>query len=302
MSPQTINAIRDLAVTHEAKNLQVAYELMDLAHKARPAGDFIKRKKRIYKRKLQDALELSKLIEKKEIAIIPIGFRCYTSTFINQTIGISTPSFPFTSGFFSPASVTSVFRNPVINLKCGDNGQSHAICIKTENYQDERFGKGIQFTRSTYDEINSLAKTRDQKGINKFLDSTFGYYTLDNNHKFLLAHYNWHPFSDESKSKGITDPVKNLGIINTTLNRRIDRMLKLCDQAKYVIFISHESQNYKYLKIDEEYFHLDDYKELDDLCIKKYGDKYHRLESENIKGPDDILKIYRMGNMSFPKE
>lgn len=294
MSPSTINAIRDLAVSYENKNLQVACELMELAHQARPAGPYIKRKYDSYKRKLPATLKLSKLVGNKEIVIIPIGFRCYTNSFIEKTLGLSLPSFPFTNGFFSPTSVASVFKNPKINLQYSNNKKSHSICIKNEPCQDGEFGRGIQFIRSTYDEINTLAKTRDQKNIRTLLDSTFGYYTLDNYHKFILAHYNWHPFAHESKSKGITNPSANLDTINTILNRRISRMLELCDQAKHLFFIFHENEKYNYLKIDDEFFHLNQFKELDAICESKYGSKYNRVMSDNITGPESILDLCGM--------
>lgn len=52
LSPSTIDYLRDLAIHEEGGNLNLAYEIMSLAHEARPSGSFIKKKQAEYKDKL----------------------------------------------------------------------------------------------------------------------------------------------------------------------------------------------------------------------------------------------------------
>lgn len=301
MSPRTINAIRDLALSYEEKDIQVSYDLMQLAYENRPEGPFIKKKYFFYKQRLDRSFEdLSKLVKSNKIAIIPIGFRCHTANIIKKMLGLSLPSYPFTSGFFSPDSVTSVLKNNKVNLRYNDDGKTHSVCMKTEGYEDSKYGRGIQFLKTSYNNINSLVKTKDQKNINTLLDTTFGYYTLDENHKFILAHYNWHSFATKEKSKGVIDPAENLNIINEMLNRRISRMMDLCDKVDHIFFIFSENQNYNYLKIDDEYFNLDDFERLDNFCRSKYGEKYFRLNTNEINSPETILRLCRTSGWTQP--
>lgn len=62
MNPKTINAIRDLALEFESSNLEVAYELMEIAYNKRPSGPFIKRKYLEYKKGWMLFQNLSKKI------------------------------------------------------------------------------------------------------------------------------------------------------------------------------------------------------------------------------------------------
>ncbi|EAI5093144.1 hypothetical protein FZ734_04940 [Campylobacter jejuni] len=168
-------------------------------------NNFIEKCKTIYFISGKNPKEkFSYLYENNKIAILPLGFRCFTKQMIFNNINIKQLSLPFDSGFFSPFfSVASVFENPVIKLDGG-----HSVCLKYEYYKDENIGLGIKFQISSYEEINELALSRKDPTINILLDSTFGYYTLSLKHKFILAHYNWHRFADQRLSKGITEPKK----------------------------------------------------------------------------------------------
>ena len=166
---------------------------------------------------------------------------------------------PFDNGFFPPCAIASVLRNPKINLKYNDNHLTHSVCIKYENYSDPISGNGIKFQKSSYEEIDSLAMSRDMRGINKYLDDTFGYYTLDIEHNFVLAHYNWHKFSDRTE---VHDHSINLEKINRTLNKRIRIMLERCSIANYIFFIVEEFQDYQYMMIDNQSMDLHCFDEL----------------------------------------
>lgn len=238
------------------------------------------------------AYKLRKLIESGEVAIIPVGFRCFTKEHLYPKLGISQPSLPFDSGFFSPYSVGEILRKQRINLKFNDPS-SQTVCIKTEHYTDNKLGLGVKFETSTYDEINRLAMDKDQKDINKYLDSTFGYYTLDIDNHYVLAHYNWHMFADKSYSKGCVEPEHNLVKINELMNRRVQRLVRMCNNAKIVFFVYDETQGYNFIAIDGSYFDLRDLEPIETVVRDKFKAKSVIIRSKEIKSPSHILKLIK---------
>lgn len=54
LSPETIDHIRDAAIEVEHKNINLSYELMLLAHKSRPGGDFIMKKLEEYSKQINE--------------------------------------------------------------------------------------------------------------------------------------------------------------------------------------------------------------------------------------------------------
>lgn len=293
MKKKTIDAIRNLALEYESEDLEVAYELMSIAHKERPDGPFIKKKFLKYQQLLNNnseaKLKLSQSVADGDIAIIPIGFRCNTAEKITELLGVRQASLPFNSGFFSPKSIASVLSNPKIDLKHNDQGLTHRVCIKNENHRDNLNGLGIKFEISDYDHINSIATHPDLENINRYLDSTFGFYTLDVKHQFVLAHYNWHKFSHPSKSKGIVDPDKNLENINETLNKRIDRMFNLCRKAKHIFFVYGEFQKFNYIQIGSEFHHLNDFSHLEKVIKSTFDKPYSIVDLSNQNDIDKVL-------------
>ncbi len=296
-----IALIRDAAVMFEDSNLQMAHDLMAIAYKARPEGPLIKKKINIYKEELerpdQDARKkLKELVISGDIAIIPIGFRCYTNKFIVDKLGTRTQeSLPFDSGFFSPHAVASVLQTPHIYMSIDGVDENHSVCIKTENYKNINYGLGIKFESSTYKHVNSIATSKNIPKINQYLDSTFGYYTLNIKHQFVLAHYNWHPLSSNDKSKGIVDPKENLKTINLIMKRRISRMMDKINKSKHVIFVFGESQKYQYLQIDQTYYNLSDFDKLKTVCTEKFGDKFtivNNIRDGSFTAKDAIACLY----------
>jgi len=158
----------------------------------------------------------------REILHIPCGFRCYTKKMLRNKFNIKQASLPFDSGFFTPLSIIKFMENDVkINL-----GNTNP-CIKTENFiKDEK--KGIKFEEVNYNLINEFIKENGYR--NSHLDSTEGYYTLIKKYEFVLAHYNWSPISN----KEITNPKKNIEIINETFNRRKIRLLELINNSSQI--------------------------------------------------------------------
>jgi hypothetical protein len=180
-------------------------------------------------------------------------------------------------------------NKPKIALNYLDDGLTHAVCIKYEDNIDADIGRGIAFKKSSYDEINSIVTDKEIVNINKYLDSTFGYYTLDENHKFVLAHYNWHEFAQKSKSQGVTDPKLNLQKINDSLNNRIERMFALCRAAKYIFFVYGECQNYRYMKINDQCFDLKDLSGIKSTVDSKFKAQSFVGSSADFDTPDKIL-------------
>lgn len=295
LNPRTVDILRDTAVKIEKDDLMVAFELMSIAYTTRPGGPFIKKKVEEYSKilfTLTPEEELKKKMESGEVIILPIGFRCHTNMKFKKKIRINQKSSIFNSGFFPPSSVVSIFKHPKVNLKYSDK-TSHSVCIKYEHYSDTKHGKGIKFKKTTYDEINSIVTSKELPSINRYLDSTFGYYTLDNKHNFVLAHYNWHKFANTEKSKGIIDPAINLKNINEMLNRRIDRMFEECHNAKHIFFIYLEDQGYNYMMIDDNKYDLHDFKDIYSITNGIFDAKINIIDINKINNAKDILNMIR---------
>lgn len=210
--------------------------------------------------------KIKALFKRKELVIIPVGFRCYTREKTSELFGVQLPALPFTTGFFSPDGIVNVLENKKIELTYPIINENHCVAKKYENFIDTKRGKGIKFISSNYEEINSLAIDRSQKNINQLLDSTYGYYTLDNKNKFVLAHYNWHTFASEEKSKGVYDIAENIKTINDMFNRRIKRLFDICNDAKYILLTYSNHQNYNFLYIDDDIYELSNF----DIIIDKF--------------------------------
>jgi hypothetical protein len=227
-----------------------------------------------------------------QVAIIPVGFRCYTKGILYSKLGIVQPSLPFDNGFFPPDAVGKILRKQYIDLKFNDKS-SQTVCIKNEYYIDSNFGLGIKFETSTYNEINNVARSKNQEDINKFLDSSFGYYTLDIKNNYILAHYNWHEFADIKYSNGHTEPGYNLIKINELLNRIIQRLLNMCEKAKIIFFIYDENQQYNFMAINDKYFNLNNLEPIKAAVKDKFNAKSIVIKSNDIKSPYDILEIIK---------
>jgi hypothetical protein len=303
MRAKTIDVIRDLAVSYQDKDLDIAIELMNIAVVERPEGRFINKMLSKWKDlKLDnfsmtaDAERFNQLVAIGQIAVIPIGFRCYTTQKLKKEMGLNQASLPFDSGFFPPSSVLSIFVNPKVEMDYSDPN-SHAVCVKIEKSNSKTYGLGITFESSSYDEINSIVTNRTIPKMNKYLDSTFGYYTLDKNHNFVLAHYNWHEFADIDQSNRVCEPSQNIQLINNMLNKRIERMLGLCDTCEHIFFVTHESQSYNHMKIDEKYHSLNNYSELKKHFNIKYKNKFSIVDLGSEIGCGQLVNMAKNMNL-----
>lgn len=296
LNNNTINFLRDSAIQFENKNLSMAYELMSIAHYARPEGPFIQKKLESYKKKLRSTSEkeryLQEMINTGSLVFLPIGFRCHTMIRFKEKVRINQKSTVFTNGFFPPDSIISVFKNPKFSLEFSDP-KTHAVCIKHEHYEDPELGIGIKFNKTTYDYINSIATDKNTKEINKYLDSTYGYYTLVKEHGFVLAHYNWHKHASQTKSKGIYNPKDNLQNINDIMNRRVARMIDECNNAKYIVCLYYENQGYNFMMIDNQIHYLNKYNKIMLLLEEMFTAKIILMNVSNIVSANEIIKLLR---------
>ncbi|MFC5050246.1 hypothetical protein ACFPK9_06450 [Rubritalea spongiae] len=296
LKPKAVNLLRDLAVEFESQDLEISKDLMALAHESRPNGPFIRKKLREYNNALKSTakwtsydIKLQQLVNSGEVAIIPVGFRCYTKQNILKKFGIKQASLPFDSGFFPPSSIASIVKSPLINLDYLDH-KSHAVCMKHENHSHPVHGMGIKFTSSNYHFINDKVKHINQNDINIYLDSTFRYYTLDKQHNYILAHYNWHSYAaTKNKNRTCSQPKHNIQSINHTLNKRIDRMFKSCNNANHVFFIYDNPQSYKYMKIDDTHLDLEDTSVIKFAIRTKFGSKADILNLNEISDSKFLL-------------
>lgn len=295
MKNKLIDAIRDLAIQYEAVDMEGALELMGVALRHRPNGAVIAAKVREYQAALghldEDRSVLRALLTERKLAVVPIGFRCHTAMELKKRFGIQQPSLPFDSGFFPPQAIARVLKNPRVALKYQDGGSTHGVCLKREAYIDPVHGLGIKFETKTYDYIDSSVKSLRGSDINQYLDTTFGYYTLDKKFDFVLAHYNWHPLATRKNALRIFDPEVNLEYINNLLNKRIERMLEICHAAEHVVFVYFENQGYNHMQIDDRFYSLFDFSDLEEACEERFGKKYSILNISDLESPKDLILL-----------
>ena len=285
IAPNEVDTLRDAAVMLERDNFELALKLMVMAHRARPDGAFINAKLQEYR----EHEKVQTMVKSGALAIIPAGFRCHTRMNLAKALGLSQVSLPFDSGFFPPSSIASVLKTRQVALKFPDpNRSTHQVCIKNDNERrDNR--RGINFRTSSYEEINSLVRDRNQPNINSLLDATFGYYTLDKANGFVLAHYNWHQFAGEKLSKGVRQPELNIPNINQTLNNRIERMFDMCDRAQKIIFVVSREQFCDFMAIDDDVYNLDDIEPIRDAVAQIFGERAIVVELHEIDTAHKLL-------------
>ncbi len=223
-----------------------------------------------------------------ELAIISAGFRCFTKTEITKQLGIAQETLAFDWGFFPPSAVARMLESDTIDLQ-----QGHTACMKFENFEHDRFGKGLRFTSSSYDEIDRLASSPIVPDLNQLLDSTFGYYTLDVTNRFVLAHYNWHKFAS-GKIGRVWDVPANVRSAGELLTNRLKRLKQKGMNARAVLLVLGETQGYKYMMIDDDVLFLDDYSAVTDAAIGLFGRKCQIVTLDDISTPEKTLELVRI--------
>lgn len=209
LSFKTIRALRELAIENESLDPSLAHALMSAAYEAAPKSLFVLNKIRSYERQLsdhssqEDNLELQRLVGEGVVAIIPVGLRCHTKGTIKRKLGISQASPTFDRGSLSPFSVASIISNPIVEFDF-ENTESHAACIKRERHKHLRYGFGLRLKTASLQDMDcavyDILNCSSLADITQYLDSTFGYYTLNTAHQFILAHYDWHELAKRDMS------------------------------------------------------------------------------------------------------
>jgi len=180
------------------------------------------------------------------------GFRCYCKLVINHQLKIKQPSMPFDSGFFPVSSIIKFMETDEIYI----NLKNTVPCIKTERFHHNN-RLGISFETSSYTQIDDYIGKNGYD--NSYLDGTKGYYTLCEDYGFVLAHYNWHKSADQSRSKGVTEPEKNINNINHILSRRKLRLLDMIDGSEKINLCFYQNQKYEFMMVNQmSYTILDD--------------------------------------------
>jgi hypothetical protein len=254
LSRSAIELLQVQAEALETTDILTALQLIRIAHTSDPSQAAIAEQARAYaarERALRDAL--LQAVADQQIAIIPAGFRCYTKQRIRSLLGLSQASFPFDSGFFPPNAIASMIREPEIALNAEIPG-SYALCIKDDPVRAENGAKGIHFTRTTQHELDQQVQacSHQKTALNRYLDSTMGYYTLDERHQHILAHYNWHALSGRP-----SDLNENLQAINQILNRRLNRLFRTLEQCQSALFVVDHS-GYQVLTVDQTHYSITD--------------------------------------------
>ena len=178
-------------------------------------------------------------------AHIPCGLRCHTKQKMIKKHNITKQeTLLFDNGFISPYSIKKLLNTKYINI----NLENTVPCIKTAGYMENN-KNGIKFVESSYEEINRYIEKFGYD--NKYLDSTKGYYTLLKDYDCVLAHYNWH----KSSGKKITDPEKNIKIIEETINRRKQRLENIIKNSN-TLYIYYDKAGVEFIIINNEKFNL----------------------------------------------
>ena len=229
--------------------------------------------------------QLGELVASGDVAIISAGFRCFTKIEITKQLGIAQESLAFDSGFFPPAAVARMLSSDAIGFQHG-----HVPCMKFENFEDRELGKGLRFTTSTYEEIDRLAVSPTMPNLNQMLDSTFGYYTLDIEHQYVLAHYNWHKFA-AGKNGRVWDVDENVRTTGLLLTKRLNRLKEKAERARVVLLVVGETQQYKFMMIDDAVHMLNDYAVVAEAAARLFGEKCRVVTLRDIATPQAALDL-----------
>jgi len=227
---------------------------------------------------------LSELMKSGELAIIPVGFRCFTKIELEKQLGVDQETLVFDNGFFPPVAVARLLAGKTVDLDAG-----HTACIKFENHVDGNNGLGIRFVSSTYSEIDQLATSPDLPEINRFLDSTFGYYTLDVANRYVLAHYNWHSFG--AVGDRVHNVAENVAATSEILTRRLERIMQRCYNARSILFVLGETQGYQYMQIDDEVHDLHNFAPIAQTTHDLFGEKCKLVTLAEIASAEDAIAL-----------
>jgi len=102
-----------------------------------------------------------------------------------------------------------------------------------------------------------------------------GYYTLDERHQHILAHYNWHALSGRP-----SDLNENLQAINQILNRRLRRLLSTLEQCRSALLVI-DHNGYQFLTLDKAQHNVTDTSSLTSALSQRFPGKRISLIAAN---------------------
>ena len=195
-----------------------------------------------------------------DCCFIPVGFRCYTQDKLRNN-NLKAETLPFDFGFFPPQSIVSVLKSGNMNLLLDDRKEpmNFSFCKKIRGL------KSFSFQEISESEID---KQLEGGYDNKLLDTSCGYYTLNKEHNFVLAHYLYHNSSKRYK----TNYRNIIDIISDMFQRRLNRLNELCANHKNKFFIHYHQQPYNSVKINENEYDLTDMDILKNQLTERFGE------------------------------
>ena len=116
---------------------------------------------------------------------------------------------------------------------------------------------------------------------------------LDKKYNYVLAHYNWHKFADFDRSSGQIEPKENLVKINELMNKRIQRLVNICKNAKIIFFVYDETQGYNFMAVNNTYYSLNDLDPIKAAAEDTFNAKSIIIKAEEIKSPFHIMTIIK---------
>lgn len=234
--------------------------------------------------------QLSAWLTSGRLALIAAGFRCNTRMELGTRLGIVQETLPFDNGFFPPAAIARLLRADRLDLR-----EHHLPCQKISHFLHEDLGVGIRFLPSTYDRIDQQVTGADMPDINRYLDSTFGYYTLDTNGNYVLAHYNWHRLA-ENGVDCVHNVQANVAAIETLLTRRLQRLRQKCSDAEIVLLVYGELRGLQYMMVGDDMFSLTDLSPMRVAADEVFGSKSRVITLDEVRTPEAVLELLH----SFP--
>jgi len=185
-------------------------------------------------------------------------------------------SLPFNNGFFTPQSIASILKSENMNFLLSGTREpkNFSFCKKID-------GKCNSFQEISESEIDEQIKDGYN---NQFLDDSCGYYTLNKEHNFVLAHYLWHKSSKNYK----TNYRNTIDILSGMFQRRLNRLNELCANHKNKFFIHYHHQPYNSVKINNNEYDLTDMGILKNQLTESFGENtllcFSNFKKKNEKG------------------
>lgn len=206
-----------------------------------------------------------------DCCFIAVGYRCFTAAFMKiKKHNLVFETLPFDNGFFPPQSIASILKCGNMNLLLDDEKEpkNFSFCKK---YGEPNFRNRFLSTEGKSFQVISEIEIDEQlkSGYdNKLLDHLRGYYVLNEDHDYVLAHYLWHKSSEKYK----TNYRNKIDIISSMFQRRLKRLNEICAGHKNKFFIHYHYQPYNSVRIRDIEYDLTDMDILKNQLTESFGE------------------------------